>query len=333
MKNLSISIKVVMLGIFAISIASLLKPVTVVEAQTGSNSKATPAPTVTATITTATSSTAVSTQPITMTMGQNIGQIEANEVLWFSFQPEGDPFMQLPMTLFIVPNETNAVQNVSLELFEPDDELDVGASSIVSRDGKPDTGELSWRGWVEGEKIYRVRLENKNSSALDYWLFTEDVIKADLEKPTTVATTSGMDIANPITLNMEKDHTKGRLQPGEERWYVFSIMPQEIDAGMYQSSNLTVFFTPNNNKYNLEMNIFDASAPVVWARGEELKSIGAGVLRIEDEDPNTGEIEWSGMLIKEMLHYIHLKNDNSVPIDYYLFPYDTVNVSIGDLEQ
>ncbi|MDM8527324.1 hypothetical protein QUF58_03855 [Anaerolineales bacterium HSG24] len=328
MRNLSISIKVVLLGLFAISVASLLKPMAVVEAQTGSSSKV-----ITSTATTKTSSTIASTQPTTLEMGQNIGSIEANEVLWFSFQPEGDPFMQLPMTLFIVPNENKAVQNVSLELFEQDDELDLGASSIVSRDGKADTGELSWRGWVEGGKDYTVRLENKNSEPLDYWLFTEDVIKADLEKPTpNIASTSGIDIANPVTLNMAKDYTKGNLQPSEERWYVFSIMPTEIDAGMYQSSNLTVFFTPNNNKYNLEMNIFDSSAPVVWARGDELKPLGTGVQRIEDDDPNTGEIEWSGMIIREMLHYVHLRNDNSVPMDYYLFPYEVVDISIGDLE-
>ena len=61
----------------------------------------------------------------------------------------------------------------------------VGAGSIVSRDGDPNTGELLWSGWLVDGESYYVRLRNDADVPINYWLFTDDVIHPELDERLT----------------------------------------------------------------------------------------------------------------------------------------------------
>jgi LPXTG-site transpeptidase (sortase) family protein len=149
---------------------------------------------------------------IPLNEGKNTGILAPGEARWYTFVPGGNDAAcqrQADMTLFFTPDDGNRAHLVNFQIF-PADQIplwsgddagqmqNLGAGGIVSRDGNPLTGELLWSGWVVDSQTYYIRVLNGADVSIDYWLFTDDVIAAELgpgTHPTPTADVSAR--ANP----------------------------------------------------------------------------------------------------------------------------------------
>jgi hypothetical protein len=55
-----------------------------------------------------------------------------------------------------------------------------GRGSVIDRDGDPNTGEMLWRGQVRSNDQYYMRVINGSDAVIDYHIFPDDVINANL---------------------------------------------------------------------------------------------------------------------------------------------------------
>jgi LPXTG-site transpeptidase (sortase) family protein len=141
---------------------------------------------------------------IPLNEGKNTGSLASGEARWYTFVPGGNETagqQQASLTLFFTPDNGNRAHLVNFQIFPADqitrwhgDGVDqmhnLGAGGIVSRDGNLLTGELLWSGWVTEGETYYIRVFNGADVAIDYWLFTDDVIAAELGPGTTPTLTA-----------------------------------------------------------------------------------------------------------------------------------------------
>ncbi len=141
-----------------------------------------PAPTVVAT-------GATSNEALPLNVGQNQGQLRPGQEIWYSLtltDADGEYFEEAALTMVATPNDHSQIERVELDLFSGRDVQNwlagsnsqlnnIGAGSLVRRDGNPLTGERFWTGWLVDGELYYVRVRNGAERAIDYWLFTGDV--------------------------------------------------------------------------------------------------------------------------------------------------------------
>lgn len=286
---------------------------------------------------------------MTLDVGVNSGNLEPGQELWYSFvrdDYDAVAYEQMALTMMFTPDDGNRVHNVGFELI-PGDQLhlwargesdslrNVGAGSVVSRDGNPETGELLWSGWVMDGETYYLKVRNDAEIPIDYWFFPGDIIRAELGEPTPPPSVrdvaAGTDPNHPLPLEIGLN--KGDLSPGQERW--FSLVRDDLDTEAFEQLALSLFFTPDdgNRKYNVGFDIFPADQLHVWQRGDtnQLRNVGAGSVVSRDNDPNTGELLWSGWLLDGETYYIRMRNDADLGIDYWLFTADVIHPELGEL--
>jgi hypothetical protein len=135
-----------------------------------------------------------SSHPLPLEMGLNRGNLSAGQERWFSVarkDSDDEAFEQMTLSLFFTPANSNSILPVNFDIFpaeqlhvwergDTDQLRNVGAGSIVSRDGDPNTGELLWSGWLVDGETYYVRVRNDADAPVEYWLFTADVIHPEL---------------------------------------------------------------------------------------------------------------------------------------------------------
>lgn len=132
--------------------------------------------------------------PQPLAVGVEQDSLDPGQERWYTFSRAdvGDGMLQETMfTMIFTPDDGNRVYNVEFQLFEKS-QLDLwaqgggrqmqnfGAGSVVFRDGDPNTGELLWRGVVLRGDQYFLQVRNGADVPIDYWIFPEDVIHADL---------------------------------------------------------------------------------------------------------------------------------------------------------
>lgn len=117
----------------------------------------------------------------------------------------------LDLTLFVTPIDNNKIRHIRMDLFPGSyaqhwsvghlyrDDVDndyedmvtpFGAGRVVDRaeedevyitgEGDPLVGALTWSGHINNNEIFLVRIQNGNGSAVDYWLYTDDIIDVEL---------------------------------------------------------------------------------------------------------------------------------------------------------
>jgi hypothetical protein len=135
--------------------------------------------------------------PLPLEMGLNRGDLSSGQERWFSMVRndfDDEAFGQMTLSLFFTPDDGNRTHRVNFDIFpaeqlhtwergdrgDTDQLRNVGAGSVVSRNGDPNTGELLWSGWLVDGETYYVRLRNDADAPVDYWLFTADVIHPEL---------------------------------------------------------------------------------------------------------------------------------------------------------
>lgn len=125
--------------------------------------------------------------------GRNTGMLAPGESRWYEFasSTDGDFQRQADLTLFFTPDDGSRTHQVSFQIFpvgqitrwywdDVGQMQNLGAGGVVSRDGNPVTGELLWSGWVVNSETYYVQVFNGANVTIDYWLFTDDVMAAEL---------------------------------------------------------------------------------------------------------------------------------------------------------
>jgi hypothetical protein len=125
-------------------------------------------------------------------LGANQGSLPVGEDVWYTFSRADVPAGggETVMTLVFIPNEGNRAEQVSVEIFDSNQvanwtpELIIngfGESTTKDRDKDPTTGEIRWRGTILPNTSYFIRLTNSSEVPINFWLFPEDVIDANLE--------------------------------------------------------------------------------------------------------------------------------------------------------
>lgn len=132
--------------------------------------------------------------PLDLEVGINKGQLAPHQERWYAFS-RGDVDqsgrVETVFTMVFTPDDGNRVRDVNFELFEanqlrdwaPDNRFNLvnfGRGSVVSRDGGLETGELLWKGHVLAHDVYYMRVSNESDVTIDYWIYPEDVIHANL---------------------------------------------------------------------------------------------------------------------------------------------------------
>jgi hypothetical protein len=286
---------------------------------------------------------------VTLAEGVNTGVLAPGEQRWFKYNPDpnGKPIdLEKSLTLIFTPDDGNRKHRISLELFE-EGELgkyfqgdtsrmqSFGAANVVDRDGNPVTGELFWHGWLSGQKTYYILLENGADVAIDYWLFTDDVINYTLGQQEVQAQAPLAEIGsspnNPMGLM--PGLTKATLQPHEIHWYAVTNVDFTGNK-KYHDQNYTMFFTPDdgNRRHYVIFELFPMSEVGVWSRGDtdKMKNFGAGSLEDRDDDFNTASRVWRGQLVNGVTYLMAVQNGSDVAIDYWMYDSDVFFPELGE---
>jgi hypothetical protein len=131
--------------------------------------------------------------PIPLEVGTNQGQLNPGEERWYTFiRADAAPGegIDTVFTLVFTPDDGNRKYKVGLDFFEgnqlrdwaPDNQniTGFGRGSVIDRDGDPNTGEMLWRGQVRANDEYYMRVINGSDAVIDFWIFPDDVINANL---------------------------------------------------------------------------------------------------------------------------------------------------------
>lgn len=146
--------------------------------------------------------------------GRNVGVLAPGQSRWYEFasNPDGGFQRQADLTLFFTPDDGGRSHHVHFRIF-PADQIEtwylsdagqmqnLGAGGVVSRDGNPVTGELLWSGWLANDSAYYVEVFNGADITIDYWLFTGDIVAAELgpgPDPAADAQESAEANSNPV---------------------------------------------------------------------------------------------------------------------------------------
>lgn len=287
---------------------------------------------------------------IAIASGKNTGVLGPGEKRWFRVIPrqDGSRFQDLRYSMFYTDNDGVPPHNVNFELYTGEEistwqrggksaPANFGAGMSVSRDGAAATGERIWRGTVLRDGTYYLSLENSSDAVIDYWLFDDDVTAVALNTPSDAATVATPPALAPspglspqTALPFTTERQVGRLAPGQEVWYSFSV---DNTPEQFEETALTLVITPDDGQrvWNVDMGIYTAAAVQTWSPGNSasLDNVGVGSVVHRDSNPLTGERFWSGWVVNNNLYYVRLANGTAVPIDYWLFPGDVYQPSLG----
>jgi hypothetical protein len=279
----------------------------------------------------------------------NTYRLDPRQELWYSFVRDDfddDNYEAMALTMMFTPSDGNRVHKVGFELIAADqlhiwargdtDQLrNIGAGSVVSRDGNAETGELLWSGWLMDGETYYLKVRNDAEVPIDYWLFPGDIVRAELGEPSPlpppINVEAGTDSNHPLPLEMGLN--RGGLSPGQERW--FSVVRADMDDEAFEQMTLSLFFTPDDGRriHSVNFDTYSADQIHTWERGDtdQLRNVGAGSVVSRDDDPNTGELLWSGWLVDGETYFVRLRNDADAPIEYWLFTADVIRPELGEL--
>lgn len=280
------------------------------------------------------------------------GQLAAQSDEWVELrvvEENGQLRQPLELTLFATPGDGNMVHKLHLDLFpnvyaqqwsvgNGEAVHNFGAGRIVERDGDPLTAELVWNGHFNNDEPVLVRLRNDNPFAVDFYLFTGDIINVELGQPAPapappVRVAPGVDPNHGLPLALGQVQ-EGDLQPGQERWYTTQIV--DFDGESKEHLQLTLYQTPNGgqNVHRVHLEIFNAGDRHIWSRGntEGMPHFGSGAIVDWDEDEQTGILFWDGWLVDGNEYLIRVRNSAQEPVHYWLFTEAAQDVSLGQIE-
>jgi hypothetical protein len=283
---------------------------------------------------------------LSLSPGAQRGQLNPGTSHWYTFSSvdltqRARQFQDLNFNLFFTPDDGNRRHQVNFQLFSVSEveawqrgerarPNNFGAGMLVSRDGDPNTGERIWRGVILKDTTYFLAIESNADVAIDYWLFDQDIPNPELgsQPASNPVPTPGVAPQTATPLNL--DRNRGKLEPGQESWYSFSIA--DNDADYFEEAALTMVMTPadNNRIQQVTFEIFTVDSVRNWSpdNRDGFSNVGAGSVVYRDENPWTGERFWSGWVVDNDLYYVRIVNGAATPIDYWLFVGDVYQPSL-----
>jgi hypothetical protein len=280
------------------------------------------------------------------------GSLAAGQEQWYAVKVtelDGESRQPLALSLFATPGDGNTIEKVQMDLFPgsyaaywsagdltQEAITTFGQGRIVERDGEGDPllGTLVWRGDVNNNEPVFVCLRNDNDFAVSYWLFTDFIDQAEFGQSapaTPIEVAPGSDPNHALT--MADGVNWGELTPGAERWY--AMTRGDLDEELLNQTDLAFYFTPSDGNilHRVHFDVFDACQCQLWARGDEdeMVNMGTGSIEKRDDNPETGELFWSGQLIDNDTYYVRVRNSSDTPINYWLFTADIINPSLGEM--
>ena len=287
------------------------------------------------------------TSAVPLKVGENVGRLSPGQQAWHRFliaDFDNEPFEEVALTMIFTPDDGgNRVHNVNMDVFEASGvqywsttDLDnsqvknMGAGSIVFRDDNPWTGERVWQGWVVDNNVYFVQIRNGSDVDIDYHVFTGDVYRPPLggeAQPLAEIAGAEPGTVPSAALGLGLGVNKGSLAVGEKVWYNFSRA--DVPAGGGETV-FTLVFTPNEgDRVNqISVEVFDANQLTTWTPDLVINGFGESTTLDRDKNPQTGEIHWRGVIYPNAPYYVQLANNSDVPIDFWLFPEDVIDVSL-----
>ena len=132
--------------------------------------------------------------PLILNDGLNWGELAPGSERWFSMKAadlDDEMMEQQHLTFYFTPNNGYNLHQVGFDVYtsdqcdvwsrgEIDEMVNMGAGSIEAKDNNPETGERFWSGWLVDNDTYYVRLQNNSTVPIAYWLFSDDVLNAEL---------------------------------------------------------------------------------------------------------------------------------------------------------
>ncbi len=126
----------------------------------------------------------------------------------------------------------------------------------------------------------------------------------------------------------------GILGPGEQRWFKF--IPDKQRQSVRLEKSLTFIFTPGdgNRIGHVNMQIFKTDQLRFFYHGDvsKMANLGAGQIVSRDNNPETGELFWTGWVSGQQSYYVQLMNGGDTPIDYWLFTDDDIGYPLDEPE-
>ena len=272
--------------------------------------------------------------------GQATGHLAPGEAAWYVYEPyvgDGATEQAGVLTLIFTPAVALGadVSAVNFEIFSPGQVTSgedittvppIGMGGYVSRDGDPNSAEYLWLGILPVPATYYIRVYNDTAMGIDYWLFTDDVVAAELGADTSEAEAeaapAGLEPVAMAALPVA-EMINGHLEVEQEQWYTF--VPFEAGQEPGESAHrFTLFFTPRYGPSgdHVAFEIMTEQQLLLRQHGQRYLNTGAGGIVSRDGDPVTGERLWNGHLVDGEAYLVRIFNGSDVPIDFWLFPAD-----------
>lgn len=292
--------------------------------------------------------------------GANSGVLGPGEQRWFKFRPDQQGRTvdrEKFLTLFYTPAPAAAGAPLAFHLFDSGQlqffhngnasrMTSFGSGQPVSRDGRPETGELFWTGWLRGQQIYYMQVVNTGRQKVYFWLFTDKVTTGPLgppvNQPINQPAAPAVEPAPParfvpnpapqLAAVLNPNVNKGSLEPGQETWYRFLVT--DADQDIFEPMALTLVATPDdgNRIRHLTFDIFMAAEISKWSPGADsaMTNLGSGGIVYRDYNPWTGERVWAGWVIDGEDYFVRIRNVADAPMDFWLFAGDVYGPELGD---
>ncbi len=141
-----------------------------------------------------------------------------------------------------------------------------------------------------------------------------------------------------LAISLVEESNTGILGPGEQLWFKFTAAG---DANQVEQA-LTLFFTPGDEQQirQVSLRLFEENQLPADPEAVDTAHFGAGQPVSRDNNPRSGELLWNGWLFSGQNYYLQLKNDNAIPVDYWLltddvmsYPIDVSELALVETEQ
>ncbi len=283
--------------------------------------------------------------------GRAEGRLAPNSTYWYTLSLPNlgeNKIQDLKYTMFFTPDDGNRKHRVNFELYpysefelwrrgDGDDFTNFGAGMLIDRDGDYNTGERLWSGSVLKGDQYLLSISNGNDVPIDYYLYEGDIINPLLgpEPVPAPPPVFAQGVAPQTAQELKIGVNKGKINPGGEAWYSFSIA--DLDEDKFEEMALTMVATPDdgNRIRNITFDVFTADGVKYWSPGDNsnLRNLGAGSVVYRDNNFLTGERFWTGWVNDGDLYYVQIRNGTDVPVDYHLFTGDVYGPELGEKTQ
>lgn len=124
----------------------------------------------------------------------------------------------------------------------------------------------------------------------------------------------------------------GVLGPGEQRWFKFK--PDQQGRPVDREKLLFFSYVPDTADPGapLVFQLFDSSQVQFFRSGNasRMTSFGTGQQVSRDDQPETGELSWTGRLRGQQIYYVYVVNSGQQKVNYRLYIED---VTTGPLDQ